>query len=173
MPCFVYTIKAKHAQVPPKPKLTSSNSSGDKHQQESVSVPVPPNIPQVSEPSSTSASVSTHQPKPPKREGLIQLAGPGKDAESATTYNFDVVAIHGLNGHPLDTWTYKKTDGQVFWLQDLLPKALPGARIFTYAYDSRTFFSPSTGDIGTYGKGLLDYLNLERQSTAVCLSLAL
>ena len=102
---------------------------------------------------------------------MIQLAGPGEDAESASTYDLDVVAIHGLNGHPLKTWTYTKTEGQVFWLQEFLPKALPGARVFTYGYDSRTLFSPSTGDIGSYAKGLLDYLNLERQSTAVCLLL--
>lgn len=157
--------KHKHAQVPPKPEL------GNRHQQEreSNSVPVPANIPQTSESSSTSAFVPDSQSKHLKREGLTQLLGPGKGADFATTYDFDVVAIHGLNGHPLDTWTYKKPEGQVFWLQDLLPKALPGARIFTYGYDSRTFFSPSTGNIGSYAKGLLDDLNLERRSPAVCL----
>ena len=170
MPDLVYTMEAKHKQVPPKPQLAFSHGSRDKYQQENISIPLPSNIPQISRPSSASASISTPPPNPTETDGLIQLAGPGKDAGSTDTYDFDVIAIHRLNGNPFNTWTYQKTDGNVFWLQELLPKALPGARIFTYGYDSRTFFSPSTGDISIYAKGLLDYVNLERRSKAVCSS---
>lgn len=85
------------------------------------------------------------------------------------TYDMDVIAIHGLGGHPRNSWTCENAEGQVFWLQDLLPKALPGARIFTYGYNSEIFFSPSTANIDTYAKGLLDHLVVEReQSLAVC-----
>ncbi|KAI1666519.1 hypothetical protein Ptr902_02766 [Pyrenophora tritici-repentis] len=46
----------------------------------------------------------------------------------------DVVFVHGLNGHRVNTWT-----GQydVFWPKDLLSKDLPSARIFTWGYDSK------------------------------------
>ncbi|KAF8529705.1 hypothetical protein BU17DRAFT_36641, partial [Hysterangium stoloniferum] len=46
-----------------------------------------------------------------------------------------IVAIHGLDGHREASFT---ADNGVFWLQDLLPEALPFARILTYGYDART-----------------------------------
>lgn len=164
MPFLVFPYTAKQKQSPPKPISTSLNGSGDRRQRSSVSIPVPANIGKVPDPRGTSAHVPTPLPKfPIKTEGLSLLASPVLDGEFGTTYDFDVIAIHGLNGHPRDTWTYDKAEGQVFWLQDFLPKALPGARIFTYGYDSNLFLSSSTGDIDTYAKGLLDHLNLERQ----------
>ncbi|KAJ5938432.1 hypothetical protein N7466_001566 [Penicillium verhagenii] len=48
---------------------------------------------------------------------------------------FDLVAIHGLNGDAIDTWTHKTTG--VMWLKDLLPEALPNIRIMTYGYNAR------------------------------------
>ncbi|CAG7853599.1 Nuclear distribution protein PAC1 {ECO:0000255/HAMAP-Rule:MF_03141} AltName: Full=Lissencephaly-1 homolog {ECO:0000255/HAMAP-Rule:MF_03141}; Short=LIS-1 {ECO:0000255/HAMAP-Rule:MF_03141}; AltName: Full=nudF homolog {ECO:0000255/HAMAP-Rule:MF_03141} [Serendipita indica DSM 11827] len=47
----------------------------------------------------------------------------------------DIVAIHGLGGHREETWT---TDGGILWLRDLLPSALPNARVLTYGYDADT-----------------------------------
>ncbi|KAF8526941.1 hypothetical protein BU17DRAFT_28331, partial [Hysterangium stoloniferum] len=46
-----------------------------------------------------------------------------------------IVAIHGLDGHREESFT---ADNGVLWLRDLLPKALPSARILTYGYDART-----------------------------------
>ncbi|EXJ84917.1 hypothetical protein A1O3_05592 [Capronia epimyces CBS 606.96] len=48
----------------------------------------------------------------------------------------DVVFVHGLNGHPRDTWSTTKPD--VFWPADLLPAALEEQRprILTYGYDA-------------------------------------
>ena len=40
-------------------------------------------------------------------------------------YEVDIIAIHGLNGHRLKTWTH---DNGTLWLRDLLPKTLPGCR---------------------------------------------
>ncbi|KPI37380.1 Protein SERAC1 [Cyphellophora attinorum] len=55
----------------------------------------------------------------------------------------DVVFVHGLNGHPYNTWaTHKPTE--VFWPTDLLPPALEDqrCRILTYGYDAQvTAFS--------------------------------
>lgn len=46
-----------------------------------------------------------------------------------------LVAIHGLNGDAVDTWTHKETG--VMWLKDLLPESLPNIRIMTYGYNAR------------------------------------
>ncbi|KIW89091.1 uncharacterized protein Z519_10576 [Cladophialophora bantiana CBS 173.52] len=48
----------------------------------------------------------------------------------------DVVFVHGLNGHPHETWSTKKPN--VFWPADLLPTALneQRPRILTYGYDA-------------------------------------
>ncbi|ORY14148.1 ribonuclease-like protein p/mrp subunit [Clohesyomyces aquaticus] len=48
----------------------------------------------------------------------------------------DIVAVHGLNGHPFKTWTTTKTNK--FWLadSDLLPSNLKQSRILTFGYDA-------------------------------------
>jgi len=47
-----------------------------------------------------------------------------------------IVAVHGLNGHPLKTWTTHETER--FWLgdSDLLPSNLKRSRILTYGYNA-------------------------------------
>lgn len=170
MTLLVYTYTAKQVQSPPKPISTSLKGSEDGRQPSSVSTPVPANTGKIPKPRDTSGPVPTPRPEfPIKREGLSLLASPVLDDEFGKTYDFDVIAIHGLNGHPRNTWTYDEAEGQVFWLQDFLPKALPGARIFTYGYNSNLFWSSSSGDLDTYAKGLLDHLDLERQQApGVC-----
>ena len=46
----------------------------------------------------------------------------------------DIIAVHGLNGHPLNTWT--KHDSKRCWLRDLLPSHLRQSRILTYGYNA-------------------------------------
>lgn len=71
----------------------------------------------------------------------------------------DIVAIHGLNGHYLRTWT----EGSSNWLRDFLPEDLPTARIMSLGYDSRVAFSSSVGNIERFADQLLAYLNRERK----------
>ncbi|KAH3949938.1 hypothetical protein HBI56_098910 [Parastagonospora nodorum] len=61
--------------------------------------------------------------------GLLELYRP----ENPTV---DIVAVHGLNGHPLTTWTTEKT--KKLWLKDkeLLPNNLKSARILTFGYNA-------------------------------------
>jgi len=99
---------------------------------------------------------------------LILLSASTSNVEPQADYDLDVVAIHGLTGNPRKTWTYNEQGRQVLWLQDLLPKALPGARVYTYGYDADLFFSSSVSDIGSCAKALLDRLLQERDRPAVC-----
>jgi hypothetical protein len=84
-------------------------------------------------------------------------------------YHLDVIAIHGLNSGAFTTWTSK--DSRTYkdnksWLEELLPSSLPGARIYTFRYDS-TIFSHSRADIGDFARKLLSELSLIRNSDGV------
>lgn len=48
---------------------------------------------------------------------------------------YSLVAIHGLNGDPINTWTHTETE--VMWLRDLLSAAIPDIRIMTFGYNAR------------------------------------
>ena len=50
-----------------------------------------------------------------------------------TNIRVSIVAVHGLGGHPHDTWTH---DNGKMWLRDLLPLDIPSARVMTWGYDS-------------------------------------
>ncbi|KAK6340516.1 hypothetical protein TWF696_008842 [Orbilia brochopaga] len=85
-------------------------------------------------------------------QGLYQLNDPNVGlSNAAKRFNHDIVAIHGLNGDIYRTWTKSGN----FWLQDQLPKAIPGARIFSYGYPSKLLFSKSVAQIDDFAKHLL------------------
>ena len=57
----------------------------------------------------------------------------------------DIVLVHGLNGHPYNTWATHKPE--VFWPSDLLPSILDEQkiRVLTYGYDANvTAFTDGT-----------------------------
>ena len=74
-----------------------------------------------------------------------------------------IVAVHGMNGHPHNTWT---TKSGVFWLHDLLPKLGPKkARVLVYGYNSRvTSFADdvSTDGIIQHAENLASDLSANR-----------
>ncbi|KXH67436.1 ankyrin repeat protein [Colletotrichum salicis] len=76
----------------------------------------------------------------------------------------DIVAIHGLNGHREETWTDSRTG--VEWLSDssCLPKDMPTARVLTFGYNSKTYFSRSESDIPDFASDLLYALKAQRTS---------
>ncbi|KAM3072520.1 hypothetical protein ACMFMG_009316 [Clarireedia jacksonii] len=49
------------------------------------------------------------------------------DEENA---DIDIIALHGQNGHPVDSWTERET--KVLWLRDLLPREFGGVNKVDY-----------------------------------------
>lgn len=80
------------------------------------------------------------------------------------SYNVDIVAIHGLDGDVERTWTH---GNGTFWLEQLLPLAIPGARIYSYGYPSQLFFNRSVAGIRDYAIQFLNSLTSERLSNVV------
>jgi hypothetical protein len=76
----------------------------------------------------------------------------------------DIVAIHGLGGSAYKTWTH---ENGLFWLQDVALNEFPGARIYTFGYDSGFAFSNGTGTLRDFAKSLLEAIKLERATSEV------
>lgn len=71
-------------------------------------------------------------------------------------WSHSLVAIHGLNGDAIDTWTHKDT--KVMWLEDLLPEAIPNIRIMTFGYNARFKNFTSQQDLRSVSCKLLNEL---------------
>ncbi|KAI1076574.1 hypothetical protein F5B20DRAFT_594035 [Whalleya microplaca] len=95
-------------------------------------------------------------------DGLTVVVNP-------TNPSLDVVFVRGFTGHPVKTWKYgsRRADG-AYWPRDLLPSAMPGARIMTFGYDTRishAFKCPSPAcNIHKIAKDLLVALEAERRT---------
>ncbi|KAL9132985.1 MAG: hypothetical protein Q9175_005840, partial [Cornicularia normoerica] len=74
----------------------------------------------------------------------------------------DIIAVHGLNGDPTNTW--KHSESNHFWLQDSLPLDVKGARVMTYGYNADVVFGNTTADVWDHAKSLLSSLIDERET---------
>lgn len=77
------------------------------------------------------------------------------------TFNADIIAIHGLGGTAFKTWTHRNGKN---WLSDFAPSEFPGARIYTFGYDSGFAFSRGTGTLNDFARSFLEAVKLERSS---------
>jgi hypothetical protein len=103
-----------------------------------------------------------------EKQGLrpIYIPTPASDDnEDIVGNSLDVVAIHGITGGAFSTWTHANG---TFWLRDLIPKDLPGVRIFSYGYPANVFCTFATGTIDTFARSLLESLKRERKGKDVC-----
>jgi len=92
---------------------------------------------------------------------LLNLQTPNPNGvKTEKTYLLDIVAVHGITGDAYNTWTHKNG---TFWLRDILPKALPGARVFSFGYPAEVFFSLGRGDLDSFARSLLEDLKRERR----------
>ena len=102
-------------------------------------------------------------PAPKRGElGLILLYDPNTAQDDRHKCTVDIVFVHGLNGDVLRTWTH---DNGTCWPKYLLPDSIPHARIFSYGYDSRVFFSKSESEYRDFALGLLRDLHHLKQNT--------
>ncbi|KAI1392900.1 uncharacterized protein F4822DRAFT_392547 [Hypoxylon trugodes] len=115
---------------------------------------------------------------PPKRPNMSEDAtGLCEPLHSPDDANVDIVFVHGLGGHRVESWTYKPTEEvpvESFWPKDFLKSACPTARILSFGYDSHfthfyPLFGPKNIPVGTTiddhsGSLFLDLNNL-RAST--------
>ncbi|KAB5580049.1 hypothetical protein GE09DRAFT_904211, partial [Coniochaeta sp. 2T2.1] len=85
--------------------------------------------------------------------GLFPLVDESAASDRNEHFAVDIIAIHGLNGDRISTWT--NPDTKVLWLRDLLPKALPGCRVYTYGYPSKVIFNKSVAAVREYSQRLL------------------
>jgi hypothetical protein len=76
-----------------------------------------------------------------------------------------IIAIHGLNGNQINTWTEPKS--KKLWLRDFLPKDLPGARVMTFGYNAAAAFGNSVAEIRDHARGLLGELIEKRERSFV------
>lgn len=84
---------------------------------------------------------------------------------------YSIVAVHGLGGDSIKTWTHPKSNA--FWLKDFLPEQLPDARIMTFSYNATMAFGKSASDVIDHAKGLLSSLVDKREESEVRISFRL
>jgi hypothetical protein len=76
-----------------------------------------------------------------------------------------IVAIHGLGGHAMNTWTHRPS--KKMWLRDFLPGDIPNARVMTFGYDARVIDSRSVLGLMENAENLLVDLQSRRSSADV------
>ncbi len=86
------------------------------------------------------------------------------DIEDEDTNHLDIVAVHGITGDAYNTWTHQNG---TLWLRDLIPKDVPGVRVFSYGYPAEVFCTFGTGTLDTFARSLLEGLKRERRKKEV------
>lgn len=147
---------------PVNPPVSESSTNTASNGQKTVIVP-PSDTQQT-----TRAPPQSIAHDPTEKQGLrlIHMPIPASDDDDDRVGNsLDIVAVHGITGNAYDTWIH---GNGTFWLQDLIPKDLPGVRVFSYGYPADVFCTFATGTIDTFARSLLESLKRERRSKDVC-----
>jgi hypothetical protein len=92
------------------------------------------------------------------RYGLQELPLLYEGPIPSDSYEVSVVAVHGLGGDFYKTWVRNDPQKRTFWLSQLLPQDLPGARVFSFGYESAPTFSRSVTGISDTANALLHAL---------------
>ncbi|KEZ46772.1 hypothetical protein SAPIO_CDS0062 [Scedosporium apiospermum] len=77
----------------------------------------------------------------------------------------DIIAVHGLNGDSMNTWTHFPGRGKpsTMWLRDLLPEKLPSSRVMTFQYDASVVGNTSAHGVRGNASKLLQLLRDKRE----------
>lgn len=77
-----------------------------------------------------------------------------------------IVAVHGLNGHPENTWT---AENGTIWIRDLIKHFIPNCRVLSYGYPAYTHATKERQlqkeTLDGHGHQLMASLVLLRQDT--------
>jgi hypothetical protein len=78
---------------------------------------------------------TTHRTRPDHRSGF--WVAPELPHSARSRRSVDIIAIHGVGAHPIDTWTHRAKD--VNWLIDerMLRHDVPNAHVMIYGYESQ------------------------------------
>lgn len=95
--------------------------------------------------------------------GLLEMTSSNEGPVDFSNAQADIIAIHGLGGSPLRSWTSNKTD--VMWLRDLLQVKFPECRILSYGY--RTAFKGRSPDIQALASDLVANIHESRVAAKV------
>jgi hypothetical protein len=99
-------------------------------------------------------------PKAPEQRKLgLVLLTPVLTADQIHERSPDIIAIHGICGDPLKTWTH---ESGALWLRDFLPKDISGARVFSFGYDAEVALTKSLATLDNFARSLLNNIKLER-----------
>lgn len=117
---------------------------------------------QYSLPPNQASPPNSNNVRPPKSRhvfglSLLTKTPDAKKHDKAKTV--DIVAIHGINGHALNTW---KAEGGALWLRDFMCKDIRSARVFTFGYDAQLLFTESHASLQKFAASLLDELMVAR-----------
>lgn len=99
----------------------------------------------------------------PQRLGLHPISTNPQRSNVVERYPVDIIAVHGLNGNAYSTWEH---ENGTLWLRDLLPKSLPGCRVFTYGYPSKVFGNSSLAEVKDYSRRLLSDIRGIREGSS-------
>jgi hypothetical protein len=110
-----------------------------------------------------SALPSPDQDPPPnaseqQKLGLVLLT-PNLTVSQIDGQSPDIIAIHGICGDPLKTWTHESGS---LWLRDFLPEDINGVRVFSFSYDAEVALTKSLATIDDFARSLLNNIKLER-----------
>lgn len=105
--------------------------------------------------SSEPRNITSGQAQSREEYGVRQRVPPlGLQSATDRSSDIDIVAVHGLGGHALKTWTGKN---KKMWLVDeeFLPRILPTARILTFGYNANNFTQEVSSKVMDHADALL------------------
>lgn len=99
-------------------------------------------------------------PNAPEQQKLgLVLLTPNLTANQIDEQSPDIIAIHGICGDPLKTWTHENGN---LWLRDFLPEDINGVRVFSFGYDAEVALTKSRATLDNFARSLLNNIKLER-----------
>ncbi|KAK2601064.1 hypothetical protein N8I77_010538 [Diaporthe amygdali] len=109
---------------------------------------------------SVNSDASTLPPDQPVISGGLTVLHPTGDDGKVLV---DIITVHGLSGHPQNTWT--NFDTQHYWPRESLPGDIPMARIMAFGYSTTVSpFNKSTAIVSDVAKQLISHLINKRRS---------